>query len=84
MMLLDINLPGMSGLELLEKIKTQEALKAIPVVMLTSSEDEEDLLSAYKHQCAGYIVKPVGLEGLIEKLSVWDNYWFTVVKQIAG
>jgi len=59
LILLDLNLPKLNGCSLLKEIKQDESLKAIPVVILTTSEDERDVLNAYKLQASAYITKPV-------------------------
>lgn len=60
--LLDLRLPGMDGLEILERIRSDSAMKELPVVILTTSEAEHDKLKSYEHQINGYIVKPLDFE----------------------
>lgn len=73
--LLDLNMPRMSGLEFLEEIRDDHKLKKSPVVVLTSSADDQDILSAYDKQVAGYIQKPVSSVNFLEKMSAIGKYW---------
>ena len=74
-MLLDINMPRMNGLELLREIRHDEELKTISVFMLTTSKDDQDRLEAYKNNVAGYIIKPVSFHNLVESIAVLNTYW---------
>ncbi len=80
LILLDLNMPRMDGRELLAQIKVDEELKVIPVVILTTSEAEEDILRAYKMHANCYITKPVDLDQFSKVVKVIDQFWFTVVK----
>ena len=80
--LLDLNMPGIGGKEFLRRVKADDDLKAIPVVILTTSDTEEDILGSYKLQAAGYIKKPVSLEAFREVLSKLHEYWFIICKQV--
>ena len=80
MILLDLNMPGMGGKEFLRRVKEDDALDTIPVVVLTTSDSEQDVLESYKLQCAGYIKKPVTFETLIEVVETLGKYWLGVVK----
>lgn len=73
--LLDIKMPFMSGLEVLEWIRNQPALRFLPVVMLTSSEQEADIELAYRLGAASFLVKPSNPDDLSELLRVIDEYW---------
>lgn len=73
--LLDLNMPLMNGLEFLDEVKRDPTLRDIPVIVLTSSPNEEDIAKAYGGQVAGYMTKPVGIEKLIEKLAALGTYW---------
>ncbi len=75
MILLDINIPKLSGLEVLDRIKATKHLRHIPVVMLTSSSEESDIKNAYSGGAAGYIVKPVDFESFIEVIKSLKEYW---------
>jgi len=80
LILLDLNLPKKSGREVLEEIKENPALASIPVVILTTSGSETDILQSYRHHANCYIVKPVDLEGFLTVVKGIDNFWLTVVK----
>ncbi len=66
LILLDLNLPGLYGLEILQALKADARLRRIPVVILTTSRAETDIMKAYDSQAAGYVVKPVNFEKLVE------------------
>lgn len=80
MILLDLNMPQMSRRELLQEIKSAPNLRAIPVVVLTSSNQEDDVLKSYNLHANCYITKPVELEGLNNIVNAIDNFWFTLVE----
>jgi two-component system, chemotaxis family, response regulator Rcp1 len=77
--LLDLNMPVMNGYEVLEKISNDEQLKHIPVVILTTSADEKDILKMYKLRCSSYIVKPVDFIQFQRVINEFTNYWFSIV-----
>jgi CheY-like chemotaxis protein len=77
--LLDLNLPRKDGRELLTEIKADDRLKAIPVVILTTSKADEDILRGYELHASSYIVKPVDFPKFAEVVKTIDQYWFTVV-----
>lgn len=77
--LLDLNLPKMDGREVLDKIKGDDRFKIIPVVVLTSSKDESDVMKAYGLHANCYIVKPVDFEKFAEIVKTIENFWFAVV-----
>jgi CheY-like chemotaxis protein len=79
LVLLDLNLPRKNGREVLVEIKSDPALKSIPVVVLTTSQSESDVLEAYDHYANCYIVKPVGFENFLEALKTIRQFWFGVV-----
>lgn len=78
--LLDLNLPRMDGRQVLEKIKADKVLRTIPVVVLTTSDAEEDIERAYNHHVNCYITKPVDFEQFIKVVRTIEDFWFTVVK----
>jgi chemotaxis family two-component system response regulator Rcp1 len=78
--LLDLNLPRMDGRELLARLKTDESLKRIPVVILTTSRAEEDIIQSYNLHANCYITKPVDLNQFITVVKSIEDFWFTVVK----
>ncbi len=77
--LLDINLPKKSGVEVLEDMKKHERLKRIPVVILTSSQAERDIVKTYDLHANSYIVKPINLENFKDVVSAIEDFWFSVV-----
>ena len=77
--LLDLNLPGTDGRDVLHEIKTAEALRGIPVIVLTTSSDKRDIEACYRAGANSYIQKPVDLEGFIEAIQRLHDYWFEVV-----
>lgn len=78
--LLDLNLPKKDGREVLAEIKTDPKLKHIPVIILTSSRAEEDILKAYNLSVSSYIIKPVNLDKLVRALRNIDGFWLNIVK----
>ena len=80
LILLDLNLPKKDGREVLKEIKESSVLKSIPVVILTTSASEADILRTYQLHANCYITKPVGLKGFLEVVSSIDGFWLTVVK----
>jgi CheY-like chemotaxis protein len=79
LILLDLNLPKKDGRDVLIEIKNDERLKCIPVVILTSSSREEDLLESYKNNANCYIPKPVELDQLIRVIQNIGNFWLDIV-----
>ncbi|MBF0384496.1 MAG: response regulator [Candidatus Omnitrophica bacterium] len=77
--LLDINLPKLSGLELLKKIKSSPQLRAVPVVMLSSSEDEKDIRESYLSYASSYIRKPLGYDDFVKAIEIFNCYWNILV-----
>ncbi len=80
LVLLDLNLPKKSGREVLEEIKSNAKLKFIPVVILTSSKAEEDILKSYKLYANCYVTKPVDFEQFMKVVKSIEDFWLTVVK----
>jgi len=80
LILLDLNLPKKDGREVLAEIKESPTLKSIPVVILTTSASEADILRSYELHANCYITKPVGLDGFLEVVRSIDNFWLSVVK----
>lgn len=80
LILLDLNLPKMDGREVLSEIKADEDLKHIPVVVLTSSKAEQDILKAYSLHANCYITKPVDLDQFISVVESIEDFWFTIVR----
>lgn len=80
LILLDLNLPKMNGREVLAAIKADPKLKNIPVVILTTSQDETDIMESYRQFASSYIVKPVSMDKFIKVVSSFKQYWLSVVK----
>jgi len=80
LILLDLSMPRMDGREVLEAVKTDPSLRRIPVVMLTSSREEKDILGVYDRHVNCYIVKPVDHEQFIKAVMSIEDFWFTIVK----
>jgi len=78
--LLDLNLPRKDGREVLAEIKGDEKLKRIPVVILTTSQAEEDILKAYNLCANCYITKPVDFDQFVKIVQSIENFWFAIVK----
>jgi two-component system, chemotaxis family, response regulator Rcp1 len=80
LILLDLNLPKMSGQEVLAAIKADQSLKRIPVVILTSSSAEQDIMKSYNLHANCYITKPVDLDQFVEVVKSIENFWLRIVK----
>jgi chemotaxis family two-component system response regulator Rcp1 len=80
LILLDLNLPKKDGREVLKEIKESPKLKSIPVVILTTSASDADILRSYMLHANCYITKPVDLDGFIDVVKSIDNFWLSVVK----
>ncbi len=77
--LLDLNLPGTDGREVLEAVKKDDALRLIPVIVLTTSADERDVEACYLAGANSYIQKPVDLDGFMKAIEHLNGFWFEVV-----
>jgi two-component system, chemotaxis family, response regulator Rcp1 len=80
LILLDLNLPRKDGRQVLKEIKTDDSLKRIPVVVLTTSKSEEDVLRAYDLHANCYITKPVDFNRFMEVVKSIEDFWLTVVR----
>lgn len=80
LILLDLNMPRKDGREALSEIKQNERLRRIPVVVLTTSSDEEDIVRSYDVGVNSFITKPVTFESLVQAIKTFTNYWFEVVR----
>lgn len=78
--ILDLNLPGMDGREVLRQMKGDPSLRTIPVVIMTSSEAEADILKAYELYANCFITKPLDFSSFMRVVHAIDDFWFTVVK----
>jgi CheY-like chemotaxis protein len=79
LILLDLNMPRMNGREVLQQVSGDESLKHLPIVILTTSNAEKDVLMSYKLHCNSYIVKPVDFENFSKVIQSLTDYWFTLV-----
>ena len=80
LILLDINLPKMDGTEVLSIIKSDPDLKRIPVIMLTTSSSEKDILASYDNYANCYITKPVDLQRFMDVVRTIEDFWISIVK----
>ncbi|MBT5048708.1 MAG: response regulator [Rhodospirillaceae bacterium] len=79
LVLLDVNLPKKDGKQVLSELKSDENLRRIPVIMLTSSNAQQDITSAYDLHASGYILKPSNIENFHRVVSAIENFWFRAV-----
>lgn len=80
LVILDLNLAPLSGFQLLSKIRSNPALAAMPVIVMSGSEDGRDVKKAYELGANCYIVKPSSLEEFLRSMRIWYEYWSTVVR----
>lgn len=80
LILLDLNLPRKDGREVLREIKEDESLRVIPVVILTTSKAEEDIIKSYSLHANCYVTKPLGLQQFLDVVRSIEDFWFTIVK----
>ncbi|MCW2962701.1 MAG: rre [Thermoleophilia bacterium] len=80
LVLLDLNLPGFSGHEVLREMKGDPALRTIPVVVLSSSSAERDIASSYELHANCYVTKPIDFAQFVQVVQAIEHFWFTVVK----
>ena len=80
LILLDLNMPGMGGKEFLRRIKGDEKMKTIPVIILTSSDSDKDILDTYNLHASGYVKKPVKLEDFKRVMKQINEYWFVICR----
>lgn len=83
LVLLDINMPKKNGFEVLKAIKEDSQLQSLPVIMLTISEREEDIVRSYAYGACSYVRKPVSLERFIDVVRRFELYW-TLISQVPG
>lgn len=80
LILLDLNMPRMDGREALQRIKSDADLRRIPVIVLTGSEAERDIVDSYDLGVNAYVTKPVTFEGLVQALQTLGHFWFDIVQ----
>jgi len=80
LILLDLNMPRKNGLEVLSEIKADDELKKIPVIILTVSKNDEDIVKSYNRHANCFITKPVDLDQFLNVMKSIENFWFTIVK----
>jgi two-component system, chemotaxis family, response regulator Rcp1 len=80
LILLDLNLPKKGGREVLQEVKQDDALKHIPVVILTTSQAEQDIVEGYRLQANAYVTKPVDLEQFLKVIQTIEQFWLEIVK----
>jgi len=73
--LLDLNMPKMDGITFLKRVKMDEELKAIPVIVLTTSREERDIVESFKLSAAGYVIKPIDYRKFVDAIRTLDLYW---------
>jgi two-component system, chemotaxis family, response regulator Rcp1 len=78
--LLDLNMPRMDGVEVMQQIGKDELLKHLVVVVLTSSNAEQDILRSYQLRCNSYLVKPISFEAFAKMIQSLGDYWFSLVR----
>ena len=79
-LILDLNLPGKHGFEILSEVKADPFLKAIPIVVLTSSKARQDILTSYQLQASCYIVKPSDLQAFLSAIRQIESFWLSLVE----
>ncbi len=84
LILLDLNLPRKDGREVLAEIKADEELKCIPVIILTTSSAEQDIMNTYSHHANCYIMKPVDFDQFINVIRTIEDFWLSIVKLPGG
>lgn len=80
LVLLDLNLPRKDGREVLEDVKADPALRTIPVIVLTTSSDEADIVESYRLHANAYVTKPVGFAEFLEALKYLEGFWLEIVR----
>ena len=80
LVLLDLNLPKVDGIEVLKEIKTDPVLKRTPVIVLTSSAAEDDIVRSYENYTNAYITKPVAPDQFVDVIQSLEEFWFTIVR----
>jgi DNA-binding response OmpR family regulator len=76
LIILDLNLPKKDGREILKEVKNDENLRRIPIVVLTTSNDEEDVMVSYDHHANAYLTKPADFNEFVELIKTFEDFWF--------
>ena len=79
LILLDLNMPKLDGRQVLQQVRKDEGLRSLPVVVLTTSKQEGDILSSYELGCNSFITKPVGIDAFMRTVRELGSYWFELV-----
>lgn len=77
---LDINMPSSSGFDVLKMLKSVDKYKVIPVVMLTVSEDKEDVVDSYQYGASAFMTKPMSFDELVNRMQLFCHYWFDIAQ----
>lgn len=80
LILLDLNMPRMNGLEFLRRVKAHERYRVLPVVIMTTSDSDTDVSAAYSEGAAGFVVKPMDVSTFIDQIRQLQSYWFDLVR----
>lgn len=80
LILLDLNMPRKDGREVLKEIKSDPDIRGIPIVILTTSKEEADIVRSYNLGASSFIINPVTFNGLVEVVQIFGNYWFQLVE----
>ncbi len=80
LILLDLNLPKKNGREILEEVKANDKLRAIPIIVLTTSELDKDIMGSYCHQANAFITKPIDFDDFVTMMRTTGDFWLTFVK----
>ncbi|NLG74640.1 MAG: response regulator [Xanthomonadaceae bacterium] len=79
LVLLDLQMPKMNGMEVLKALSSEDALRHIPVIVLTTSSSEREVTEAYRQHCRGYLIKPIGFGEFVRAVRALGEYWFNLV-----
>jgi two-component system, chemotaxis family, response regulator Rcp1 len=79
LILLDLHLPRMGGMEVLDELRADTRFQAIPIVILTTSDSDREIKSAYERGCRGYLLKPVSFADFVRLVATLQEYWFSLV-----
>jgi two-component system response regulator len=80
LLLVDLDMPRMNGLDLLQKLRSNKALQSLPIIIFTTSKAARDVDNCYRHGCNSYVIKPMNISGFAKILESLSSYWFGCVK----